>query len=280
MKIAVTGGSGKLGTALVQRGCLSLPCDITQPNDLIGGINAMKPDVLIHCAALTSVDYCETHYKEAFEVNVRGTLNVFDSLPKESTMIYISTDHVFPGDNWFDKGYSEVHKPQPTNYYGFTKWGGELAMQQTTFNCRPIIVRTSKAYDYEIMKPTIEALNRGEEVVLTDLIRRSFMYLPHFVDALLWLANNIHKFPVTKETEVINIAGDMVLSYYRFWSIMQNSLGLGGTLVPRRTKLKPEEASPRPFRAGLDVHYAKNMGVPIKGIHDAIEDLKEKIKNG
>lgn len=279
MKIAVTGASGKLGTALVQRGCLAIRCDITQPNDLIGEINAMKPDVLIHCAAITDVGYCETHYKEAFEVNVRGTLNVFDALPKESTMIYISTDHVFPGENWFDSGYSEVHKPQPVNYYGFTKWGGELAMQQTPFNCRPIIVRTSKVYDYELMKPTIEALNRGEEVVLTDLIRRSFMYLPHFADALLWLAKNPTNLPITKEAEVINIAGDMVLSYYRFWTIMQYSLGLGGRLVPRRTKLRPEEAPPRPFRAGLDVHFAKNIGVPIRGIHESIEDLKEKIKN-
>jgi nucleoside-diphosphate-sugar epimerase len=127
--------------------------------------------------------------------------------------------------------------------------------------------------------PTIDALNKGEEIELTDLIRRSFMYVPHFVDALLWLANNINDFPLTKETEIVNISGDMVFSYYRFWSIMQNSLGLGGKLIPRRTKLKPEEASPRPFRAGLDVKYAKNMGVPIGTMQQAISDLKEKMKN-
>jgi dTDP-4-dehydrorhamnose reductase len=279
MKIVVTGATGKLGTALVQRGCLALKSDITMQNDLTSEIHSIKPDILIHCAAITGVDYCESHYKEAFEVNVRGTLNVFDALPKTSTMIYISTDHIFPGENWFDVGYSEVHKPQPVNYYGFTKWGGELAMQKTSFNCRPIIVRTSKSYDYESMKPTIDALNKEEEIVLTDLIRRSFMYVPHFVGAILWLANNTKEFPETKETEIINIAGDCVFSYYRFWTIMKDALGLGGRLVPRRTKLRPEEASPRPFRAGLDVRYAKNMGVPIGSMQDAIKDLKEKMKN-
>lgn len=277
--IAVTGADGKLGKALVQRGCIPITSDITDLLTLSQEIGDLKPEVLIHCAAITDVDYCETHYGDAFKVNVQGTLNVFDSLPKESTMIYISTDHIFAGEQWFDTGYGEWHKPQPLNYYGFTKWGGELVMQPTSFNPRTVIVRTSKSYSYETMKPTIDALNKGEEIVFTDLIRRSFMYAPHFVNAIMWLAENIDNFPLTKETEIINISGDMVLSYYRFWSIMKDSLGLGGKLMPRRTKLKPEEASPRPFRAGLNVRYAKNLGIPIGTMQQAIADLKEKMKN-
>lgn len=275
MKIAVTGSSGKMGRTLVERGCLSLNCNILQPNDLVGTINAMNPDVVIHCAALTDVAYCESHFKEAFETNVRGTVNVFDAIPKTSTMIYISTDHIFSGDNWFDKGYGEWHKPHPVNNYGFTKWGGELAMNFSK-GCRTVIVRTSKGYDYETMKSTIDALNRGEELVFTDLIKRSFMYVPHFVDALLWFVNHLD---TLSETQIINISGDSVWSYYRFWTLMQDYLELGGTITPRKTKLKPEEAPPRPFRAGLDVGYAKKLGIPIGSLQDAINDIKEKMKN-
>lgn len=276
MKIAVTGSSGKLGRKLVERGCIALNCDILQPNDLRGLINATNPDVVVHCAALTDVAYCESHFKEAFDVNVKGTVNVFESLPKNSTFIYLSTDHIFPGENWFDAGYGEWHKPQPVNVYGYTKWGGEIVARSFP-GCRSVVVRTSRGFDYEDMKPTIDALNKGEEIIITDLIKRSFMYVPHFVDALLWFIENLNKLP---DVDVINISGDSVWSYYRFWTIMQKSLGLSyGTVLPRKTRLSPEEAPPRPFRAGLDVKYAKKLGVPIGSLNDAIEDLKRTMNN-
>lgn len=275
MKIAVTGASGKIGKALLRRGCFPIGCDILQPNDLIGEINSINPDVVIHCAALTDVDYCETHFEKSFEVNVRGTINVFDALPKNSTMIYISTDHIFSGEQWFNTGYGEWHKPEPVNIYGFTKWGGELALNAIE-GCRTIIVRTSKGYDYEFMKPTIDALNSGKELEFTDLIKRSFMYTPHFVDALLWLIQHLDEL---NDVKVVNITGDSIWSYYTFWSMMQNCLGLGGIVIPRRIRLNPATVSPRPFRGGLNVRYAKKLGIPLGSLQDAISDLKERIKN-
>lgn len=271
MKIAVTGAGGLVGKELVKRGCIPIHSDITLPGFISDEIKEVNPDVLIHCAALTDVGYCEKHFKEAFDVNVRGTSNVVTSMPKKSVMIYISSDHVFAGENWFNQGYGEWHKPQPTNTYGFTKWGGELALH--TGSCRSVIVRTSRGYSYEIMKPTITLLKQGQDVVFTNLIKRSFMYLQHFTIALMWLAENIMDL---KDVEVINISGESVFSYSTFWGIVREYLGLPGKIIPRNEKI---EDYPRPFRAGLDTHYAQKLGVPLGSLSLALKDLKENVEH-
>lgn len=267
MKIAVTGAGGLLGSELVKRGCIPIKSDITLDGIISDEIKEVHPDVLIHCAALTDVGYCETHFDEAFDVNVRGTSNVVTAMPKGSIMIYMSTDHVFAGENWFNQGYGEWHRPQPVNTYGYTKWGGELALN--VGDCRCVIVRTSRGYSYEIMKPTINLLKQGQDVVFTNLIKRSFMYLQHMAVSLMWLAENVKDLP---KIEIINISGESIFSYSEFWGIVANYLALPGKIIPRNTKI---EDYPRPFRAGLDIGYARKLGVPMGSLKLALLDLKE-----
>src|SRR4030042_1075982 len=117
MKIATTGSEGTIGRELVKRGCIPINIDITNSELIRNEIEYINPDVVIHCAALTDVKYCEEHFKESFEVNVRGTSNVVEAMPKNSLLIYLSTDHVFSGDNWVNHGYGEKHKPSPVNRF-------------------------------------------------------------------------------------------------------------------------------------------------------------------
>lgn len=271
MKIAVTGANGTLGRELVKWGCIPIDVDITNPELIRNEIEYINPDILIHCAALTNVAFCESHFKEAFEVNVRGTSNVISSLPPSATMIYLSTDHVFPGDNWFNAGYGEWHKPSPVNYYGYTKWGGEIVMQ--TGLCHTLIIRTSRCYDYAWMKPTLDKLKNGEEVIFTNLIKRSFMYLPYMVDSLMWITDNLNRI---RNEPVLHVSGESVFSYYAFWHIVHEYLGLPGKIIPRNEKV---EDSPRPFRAGLDTRQAKKFGVPMGSLSTALKEIKEQMKN-
>ncbi len=59
-----------------------------------------KPDVIVHCGALTHVDYCETHEEESYEKTVQSTINLI-AIAKEinAKMVYLSTDYVFDGKN-------------------------------------------------------------------------------------------------------------------------------------------------------------------------------------
>jgi dTDP-4-dehydrorhamnose reductase len=270
MKISVTGYEGTIGNKLLNYGCVPLVCDVTNPKEVKDVVSKEKPDIVIHCAAVTDVDYCESHFKESFDVNVRGTFNVVEAMPADALFIYLSSDHVFSGQNYFYEGYSERHKPSPVNRYGFSKWGGELATK--TGNCKTIIVRSSKCFNYEWAKPTLDKLQNGEEVIFTDLIKRSFYHIDHLVDGLLYLANNHENFP---DLEIINIAGDQRLSYYMFWVNLRRYLELPGQIKPRSFELK--DKSPRPFRGGLDTGLAKRKGFPLHSTKEGFELIKRGI---
>lgn len=115
LKIFVTGGSGLLGSKIaeiaLERGydvysgyCHYKPefgktvkFDLSDANS-IKAINDVKPDVIIHTAALTDVDRCEVDKDLAYKINVEGTKIVADIARKlNSFLIYISSDYVFNG---------------------------------------------------------------------------------------------------------------------------------------------------------------------------------------
>jgi len=86
-------------------------------------IEEICPDVVIHCASLTDVDFCENNRDLTKQVNVVGSRLVAQSLKNtKAKLIYISTDSVYDGN----KGnFKETDKVKPQNYYGFTKYQGE-----------------------------------------------------------------------------------------------------------------------------------------------------------
>ena len=59
-----------------------------------------NPDIIVHCGALTHVDYCETHEDESYQQTVQSTQNLVDVAKQcGATFVYISTDYVFDGKN-------------------------------------------------------------------------------------------------------------------------------------------------------------------------------------
>ena len=117
MRVLLTGGKGMLGRTLVRE--LSeefeiiptdLPeADITDEDSLDAVFGRYAPDVVIHCAAMTAVDRCETERDLAFRLNARGTANVASLCNRRGIrLIAISTGHLFCGDvcrpyNEFDR---------------------------------------------------------------------------------------------------------------------------------------------------------------------------------
>lgn len=88
-----------------------------------------KPDIVLHLAAETNLEFCETHPEVAIATNVVATETIA-KLSKEygSTLVYISTAGVFDGAK---KGlYTEEDKPNPIMVYGQTKYDGELKAQK------------------------------------------------------------------------------------------------------------------------------------------------------
>jgi dTDP-4-dehydrorhamnose reductase len=150
MRIVITGSAGQLGRALqaVLEGhellLMDLPdYDITDHTQVRAAINTFHPEVVIHAAALTNVDGCESDPAMAYRVNALGTQNVaLASQSGGAALVYISTDYVFDGTK--NEPYWEWDIPNPQSTYARSKLAGEQ-ITQTLMN-RFYIVRTAWLY--------------------------------------------------------------------------------------------------------------------------------------
>jgi dTDP-4-dehydrorhamnose reductase len=139
----IIGGSGKLGRALREKIQGDAPShtqlDILNQDHLNQYLVSGRYDVVIHLAALSNQKYAEAHKEESYQLNVIGTRQVAEAAARHHVkVVYTSTDYVFDGV----KGdYCENDLPSPPNWYGFTKYAGELEVRQV--RARHCIIRTS-----------------------------------------------------------------------------------------------------------------------------------------
>jgi dTDP-4-dehydrorhamnose reductase len=132
MRIAITGSDGQLGRAVSgavgarQHTVLPLPhgeFDVTDRGN-IARLADLKPDVVVHCAAMTNVDGAARDPALAFRVNAFGTQNVALACQRSgAALVYVSTNEVFDGEK--DAPYLEHDPTRPINAYGKSKLAGE-----------------------------------------------------------------------------------------------------------------------------------------------------------
>lgn len=149
--ILITGANGQLGTelrTLLDAKGISYTATDSKELDITNaeGVNAYfqehKPELVFHCAAYTAVNAAEEEPGKSIDelVNVTGTQNIATAAESVgATLVYISTDYVFDGQN--DGMYEEMDKQNPKNEYGRTKSLGEKAVRDTM--SKYYIIRTS-----------------------------------------------------------------------------------------------------------------------------------------
>ena len=149
MRIFVTGVGGQLGHECIGSDIAEKYCgvvdesavstapyvqlDITDQTAVAETIRAIKPDVIIHCAAWTAVDAAEDeeNWEKVDRINHLGTQYIADAAKEtDAKMLYISTDYVFDG-----KG-TRPWEPDdtcyaPLNVYGKSKLAGEQSVANT-----------------------------------------------------------------------------------------------------------------------------------------------------
>ena len=138
MKILVTGVHGQLGydvcrelsaRGMEHRGVGREDFDLTDAEAARTYILDYRPDVVIHCAAWTSVDRAEDEPDAAAAVNVTGTRAIARACRDlDAKMLYLSTDYVFPGDG--TRFYDPQDPTGPLGVYGHTKLEGEEAVRE------------------------------------------------------------------------------------------------------------------------------------------------------
>jgi dTDP-4-dehydrorhamnose reductase len=133
VKLLITGALGQLGTDLVSSAQKSghqvvatshIDLDITDKSQVARIVGQANVEAIIHAAAWTAVDACESDSPKAMNVNRDGTANIVSAARESGArVIYISTDYVFDGTK--STPYIESDSANPQSVYGASKLAGE-----------------------------------------------------------------------------------------------------------------------------------------------------------
>ena len=109
-------------------------------------IDAYSPDVILHCGALTWVDYCEEHVDESYQKTVQSTLNAIDLCKRyNAKLVFVSTDYIFDGTAG---PYEEDAPLNPLSVYGKHKLEAEEAVKNQLPNDH-LVLRITNVYGDE-----------------------------------------------------------------------------------------------------------------------------------
>jgi dTDP-4-dehydrorhamnose reductase len=196
MRVLITGASGILGRALSDRlsGAHTLylwgrgEADLTDEAQVRAAGKSIAFEAVVHAAAMTNVDGCESEPERAMAAN-RDATRFVAKLARErgATMVYVSTDYVFDGSK--GSPYLEEDPTGPINAYGRTKLAGEEAARASGAAC--LVVRTSWLYGpggKNFVDTIATKLGQGESLEVVDDQRGSPTYardLAYAIEILL-----------------------------------------------------------------------------------------------
>jgi dTDP-4-dehydrorhamnose reductase len=172
----ITGAAGLIGQYLVKTsqrwapdwdvtGLSRAELELTETLGVDARIHALKPDLLIHCAALSRTKACEQLPEQARRINVETTAHLAQ-LSQDIPFIFLSSGEVFDGKTGW---YAETDKPNPINVYGQTKLEAEQAVLQNPGHTAVRIVLTagtSETGDRSFVEDMCRTAKAGKDVTL------------------------------------------------------------------------------------------------------------------
>ena len=197
-RILVAGARGLLGSSLVphlrQLGhevlCASrnndteVRADLTDYGQVLAAFNEAAPDIILNLAALTDVDQCELNPQAAYLANVRTVENLarwIEHGGNRCHIVHISTDQIYDG-----LGPHREDDVTLTNYYGFSKYAGELAALTVSGTVlRTNFFGASKSSTKRSFSDwLVNSLSQGESITVFDDVQFSPLNLQHLIELM------------------------------------------------------------------------------------------------
>lgn len=290
IKLLVTGSSGMLGKDIVEiftnntkfkihgfdliksknsnvNFCQHI-LDITDLRQLREKLEEIKPEIIIHTAAIVNLKLCEDNFSLANKIHVDVSREFAKTKAK---IIYISTDSIFNGK----KGdYSELAIPDPINNYAKTKYLGELAIQANNQN--HIIIRTNIfGFNLPLKGSIVEwALNcfeKNEDINGFVDVFFNAIYTKHLAVAINQLVEIDFK-------GIINIGSTNTFSKYEFLRILAQKNGFQLSKIKETSIGDINFEIPRPTNTVLNIDKAQefiNLPSIEEGLELLIHDFKK-----
>ena len=253
--------------------CIAKQVDITD-RDAVLSLSALKPKLIIHCAAIANIAFCESALELSYKINVQGTRNVVDLAKQcQAKMVYLSTDAVYDGKRG---DYHENDEPFPLNQYGRTKLKGE----QCCYGMAPesLIIRfnTFGRYLFSEKKGFVEniaeTLKSGKKYSAFSDVLFAPLYVKELARIVLAL--------LEKEAGgIYHVVGSDVLTKYQFALKVADIFGYDSSLVTKGSI----DSQPIPREKNLNLCNAKMLGIlgekSTRGIEPMLSDFFASLLN-
>ena len=292
--LLITGGNGLLGFKLIQQAAaaghqvaaMSRQAPAYRDGSISGWhqvdlryaaavprhIHQVRPDAIVHTAAMTNVDACELHPEEAWETNVTATDHVVRAAREVGAyLVLLSSDYVFSGE---EGPYSEADLPGPAgSVYGRTKLEAEsLVLGQCP---DAAVARTSLLYGHapharpNFVTWLVENLRLGREAaVVTDQTGS-----PTLADNL---AEMVLAMVSRRATGVYHAVGPEWISRLEYAIRIARSFGLDPRLLKPALSAELKQPAPRPRHSGLiGDRVLSDLGVKPVGIDEGLALVRQ-----
>ena len=265
VKILVTGAAGQLGRELVDVAtgaghdvfaASRAELDVTKPEVVRAVVLREQPAVIVHAAAWTAVDACESDREKAMLHNGAATRFVVDAAREVGErVIYISTDYVFDGTK--PTPYVEVDVPNPQSVYGVSKLAGEQAVDTSI----DTVVRISWVCGFHganMVKTILRIAAQQDTLTFVD----DQVGCPTFADDA---AAMITRLATEARPGIWHVTNQGAVSWYEFTREVLRAAGHDPARVkPVRTRdLVPARPAPRPANSVLDNAALRTAGISL-----------------
>jgi len=231
-KYLILGAAGLLGSAFRKSkyfidniGLDSVQCDITDYDIVENHIKTISPEVIINCAAYTNVDKAEIEKEKALAVNSEAVKNLAYLTNKYSIkLVHFSTDYVFKGDK--EIYYNETMKPDPVNFYGYSKMLGEEYVQDLDKNA--LIIRVSWLYGEDGKNFISHIFNHISDLKEIKIVHDQYSKVTYSMDAVMACKKMLEH----NCKGVYHFANDEIISRYEFAIRLKNEKHAGCDVIP------------------------------------------------
>ncbi|WP_052217263.1 dTDP-4-dehydrorhamnose reductase [Thermincola ferriacetica] len=289
MRILVTGASGMLGRALInklqQTGFEYMATDvndvssdvteldITDFTRVMSAVKDYRPDVVINAAAFTDVDGCEADRDTAFRVNALGPRNLAVACEDVgAALVQISTDYVFSGQS--NTPYNEYSPTGPLNVYGWSKLAGEMNVCHHTK--RFYIVRTAWLFGRWGKNFVSTILRLAKEQRLLSVVDDQVGSPTYAAD----LAKAIVQLIKEPSYGIYHITNSGTCSWYRFAQVILEEAGIDNVELRPVSTRESNRLALRPANSVLENHnWVLHGNEPLRHYREALQEyIKEESK--
>jgi len=265
VKILVTGAAGQLGREIVDVAtgdghdvfaASRAELDVTKPDVVRAVVLRERPAVIVHAAAWTAVDACESDGNKAMLHNGAASRFVVDAAREVGArVVYISTDYVFDGTK--PTPYVETDVPNPQSVYGASKLAGEQAVD-TAIDTVVRVSWLSGFHGANMVKTILRIAAQQDTLTFVD----DQIGCPTFADDA---AKMITRLATEARPGTWHVTNQGAVSWYEFTREVLRAAGHDPARVqPVRTRdLVPPRPAPRPANSVLDNAAMRGAGIPL-----------------